>query len=174
VITVNAQVGTCDAGQVILTRSGLTGRVSHIDDHQAQDADVSALLRDRGLRATTPRVLVLTWLAEHPHSTAADVGRALAEQGSDVSNQGIYDVLAACTEVGLLRRIEPADSPARYETRTGDNHHHLVCRVCGRTEDVDCAAGRTPCLTPSNDGGFLVDEAEVVFWGLCPTCTEAP
>lgn len=126
----------------------------------------------RGLRATTPRVLVLTWLAEHPHSTAADVSRALAQSGSDVSNQGIYDVLAACTEVGLLRRIEPADSPARYETRAGDNHHHLVCRGCGWTEDVDCTVGRTPCLTPSNDGGFLVDEAEVVFWGLCPACTE--
>jgi Fur family transcriptional regulator, stress-responsive regulator len=132
---------------------------------------VRGLLRARGLRATNPRVQVLTWLAEHPHSTAADVAEGLTRRGEQLSNQGIYDVLAACTEVGLLRRIEPADSPARFETRAGDNHHHVVCRSCGRLEDVDCAAGAAPCLTPSSDYGFVLDEAEVVFWGLCPTCT---
>ena len=142
-------------------------------DPDGRDAHVRTLLRARGLRATTPRVLVLTWLAEHPHSTAADISRELAADGAQLSNQGIYDVLAACTEVGLLRRIEPADSPARYETRTGDNHHHVVCRSCGRTEDVDCAMGEAPCLVPSNDCGFVVDEAEVVFWGLCPSCGPA-
>jgi Fur family ferric uptake transcriptional regulator len=89
-----------------------------------------------------------------------------------VSKQAVYDVLAACTDAGLLRRIEPAGSAARFETRIGDNHHHLVCRRCGRTEDVDCAVGQRPCLTPNDDAGFAVDEAEVVFWGLCPDCQE--
>ena len=135
--------------------------------------DVRGLLRSRGLRATTPRVRVLTWLAAHPHSTAAEVAEGLARHGEQLSNQGIYDVLAACTDVGLLRRIEPADSSARYETRAGDNHHHVVCRSCGRLEDVDCAVGEAPCLTPSGDNGFVVDEAEVVFWGLCPGCSVA-
>jgi Fe2+ or Zn2+ uptake regulation protein len=139
---------------------------------QQMSADeVRGSLRARGLRATTPRVRVLGWLAEHPHSTAAEVAEGLATHGEALSNQGIYDVLAACTEVGLLRRISPADSPARYETRAGDNHHHVVCRSCGRLADVDCAVGAAPCLTPSSDNGFVVDEAEVVFWGLCPDCT---
>ena len=146
--------------------------MDHADaDRHLSDDEIRSLLRTRGLRATTPRVLVLNWLAEHPHSTAADISRELARAGSHLSNQGIYDVLAACTEVGLLRRIEPAEHPARYETRTGDNHHHVVCRSCGRTEDVDCAVGDAPCLIASNDSGFTVDEAEVVFWGLCPACT---
>jgi len=139
------------------------------------DPDGAALqaLRAVGLRVTTPRRAVVAWLAEHPHSTADAVGSGVREQLDSVSTQAIYDVLAACTYAGLLRRIEPAGHPARYERRAGDNHHHLVCRGCGRTEDVDCVVGARPCLKPVDDHGFALDEAEVLFWGLCPTCLAA-
>ena len=130
-------------------------------------------LRTVGLRVTTPRRAALAWLAEHPHSTADAIGAALREQLGSVSTQAVYDVLGACTDAGLLRRIEPAGHPARFERRVGDNHHHLVCRRCGRTEDIDCLVGSRPCLTPDADHGFTVDEAEVVFWGLCPACVSA-
>ncbi|MGI9004300.1 MAG: Fur family transcriptional regulator [Pseudonocardia sp.] len=139
------------------------------------DPDGAALhaLRGAGLRVTNPRRAVLTWLAEHPHSTADAVAAGVREQLGSVSIQAVYDVLAACTEAGLLRRIEPAGHPARFERRVGDNHHHLVCHRCGRTEDVDCLVGTRPCLTPVDDHGFVVDEAEVVFWGVCPECMAA-
>jgi Fur family transcriptional regulator, stress-responsive regulator len=141
------------------------------------DTDGVALraLRGAGLRVTKPRRAVLAWLTDHPHSTVDDIGRGVRAQLGSVSTQAIYDVLAVCTDAGLLRRIEPAGHPARFECRVGDNHHHLVCRRCGRTDDVDCAIGRRPCLTPSDPHGFALDEAEVVFWGLCPGClTERP
>jgi Fur family ferric uptake transcriptional regulator len=139
------------------------------------DSDDAALqaLRDAGLRVTNPRRAVLAWLAEHPHSTVDAIGAGVRKQLGSVSTQAIYDVLGACTDAGLLRRIEPAGHPARFERRAGDNHHHLVCRQCGRTEDVDCVVGARPCLTPSDQHGFAVDEAEVVFWGVCPTCMTA-
>ncbi|MHA6794021.1 Fur family transcriptional regulator [Pseudonocardia bannensis] len=137
------------------------------------DGAATQSLRAAGLRVTRPRRAVLAWLAEHPHATADEVGAGVREQLGSVSTQAVYDVLAACAEAGLLRRIEPAGHPARFERRVGDNHHHLVCRRCGRTEDVDCPVGVRPCLTPGDDRGFAVDEAEVVFWGLCPTCTTA-
>lgn len=127
-------------------------------------------LRDAGLRVTAPRLAVLDVLAAHPHATAETVARHTRAKIGRVSTQAVYDVLAACTAAGLVRRIEPAGSPARFETRTGDNHHHLVCRSCGRTTDVDCTVGARPCLTPSDDAGYVLDEAEVVFWGLCPHC----
>lgn len=127
-------------------------------------------LRDAGLRVTAPRVAVLHWLAEHPHSTAEQIALGVRERIGSVSIQTIYDVLSACSEIGLVRRIEPAGHPARFERRTGDNHHHLVCRSCGRTEDVDCVVDPRPCLTPSDDRGYAIDEAELVFWGLCPGC----
>ncbi len=133
--------------------------------------DASEQLRLAGLRVTAPRRSVLQWLAEHPHSTAEQVRSGVTQQLGTVSTQAVYDVLAACTRAGLVRRIEPAGHPARFERRIGDNHHHLVCRSCGRTEDVDCVGGARPCLTPGEDRGFAVDEAEVVFWGLCPACT---
>ena len=133
-------------------------------------ADIVHQLRDAGLRVTAPRVAVLQVLAEHPHSTAQDVARLTRSRLGSVSTQAVYDVLAAFTEVRLVRRIEPAGSPAMYETRTADNHHHLVCRACGLATDVDCAVGASVCLTPSDDAGYLLDEAEVVFWGLCPDC----
>lgn len=132
--------------------------------------DVSDQLRLAGLRVTAPRRSVLQWLDEHPHATAEQIRSGVRQRLGSVSTQTVYDVLAACTCAGLVRRIEPAGHPARFERRTGDNHHHVVCRACGRTEDVDCAVGARPCLTPSDDHGYQLDEAEVVFWGLCPTC----
>ncbi|NMO92166.1 Fur family transcriptional regulator [Actinomycetospora sp. TBRC 11914] len=136
--------------------------------------DVVSALRAVGLRVTAPRRAVLTALADHPHATADAVATAVRGELGSVSTQAVYDVLAACVDAGLVRRIEPAGSAARYETRTGDNHHHVVCRSCGRTADVDCVVDERPCLTPSDDHGFVIDEAEVVFWGLCPACRTTP
>ncbi|WP_408630071.1 Fur family transcriptional regulator [Actinomycetospora lemnae] len=136
-------------------------------------ADPRARLRQAGLRVTAPRQAVLGVLGEHPHSTAEAVAAAVRARLGSVSTQAVYDVLAACVDAGLVRRIEPAGSAARYETRTGDNHHHVVCRSCGATADVDCVVGEPPCLIPSDAGGFVIDEAEVVFWGTCPTCAGA-
>jgi Fur family ferric uptake transcriptional regulator len=140
-----------------------------MDVKSKQETAVRAL-RAAGLRVTSPRVAVLVALADHPHNTADAL--TLVARGSlgSVSKQAVYNVLEACTEVGLVRRIEPAGSAARYETRIGDNHHHLLCRSCGVVEDVDCVVQAAPCLTPSEDHGFNVDEAEVIFWGYCPTC----
>lgn len=142
--------------------------VGAMNDHRTVPADQ---LRAAGLRVTAPRLATLDWLASHPHATAEQVADGVRKRLGSVSTQAIYDVLHACTQTGLLRRIEPAGHPARYETRTRDNHHHLVCRVCGRTEDVDCVVGAAPCLEPSTAEGFVIDEAEVVFWGYCPGCT---
>lgn len=130
-------------------------------------------LRAAGLRVTAPRRAVLAWLAEHPHATVDAIASAVRQVLGTVSTQAVYDVLGVCTEAGLLRRIEPAGHPARFERRVRDNHHHVVCRVCGRTEDVDCVVGGAPCLEPSRDSGFTIDEAEVVFWGQCPGCETA-
>jgi Fur family ferric uptake transcriptional regulator len=137
------------------------------------DGVLSRALRAAGLRVTMPRLIMLAWLEAHPHSTAEAVGAGLREQFGAVSTQAVYDMLAACTTTGLLRRIEPAGHPARFERRVGDDHHHVVCRRCDRTEDVDGLAGAQPCLTPVQAMGFSVDEAEVVFWGICPRCEAA-
>lgn len=133
-------------------------------------ADPVAQLRSAGLRVTGPRVAVLNAVAARPHSDADDVAAVVRADVGSVSTQAIYDVLRACVNAGLLRRIEPANSAALYECRTGDNHHHLVCRRCQKVADVDCAIGAAPCLDPSDSQGFVVDEAEVVFWGLCAEC----
>ncbi len=131
-------------------------------------------LRSAGLRVTRPRRAVLEVLEEHPHAdTEAVIRLARAGLGS-VSHQAVYDVLRALTDAGLVRRIQPAGSVARYEVRVGDNHHHVVCRTCGDIQDVDCAVGHAPCLTASDDAGFSIDEAEVVYWGRCPTCSSRP
>ncbi|BBY19113.1 Fur family transcriptional regulator [Mycolicibacterium litorale] len=136
-----------------------------------RESDLAARLRAAGLRVTAPRLAVLTALADAPHSTADDVAGHVREALGSVSTQAIYDVLRACVSAGLVRRIEPAGSSARYETRIGDNHHHLVCRGCGRVADVDCVVGAAPCLHPAGvEDGFTVDEAEVVFWGTCADC----
>ncbi|HWH00213.1 MAG TPA: Fur family transcriptional regulator [Pilimelia sp.] len=127
-------------------------------------------LRSRGLRVTRPRLAVLEVLAGGGHLEVDEIAVRVRERLHSVSTQAVYDVLAALARAGLARRIEPAGSPARYEARTGDNHHHVVCRACGLIADVDCATGAAPCLDPSGARGFEVDEAEVTFWGLCPLC----
>jgi Fe2+ or Zn2+ uptake regulation protein len=134
------------------------------------DYEPGSLLRGAGLRVTAPRIAVLRALAAHPHSTAEDIATRVRESLGSVSTQAVYDVLRVCVAAGLVRRVEPAGSSALYETRAGDNHHHLVCRVCGDVVDVDCVVGDAPCLDPSDLAGFDVDEAEVVFWGTCATC----
>lgn len=137
-------------------------------------AEIADRLRVHGLRATRPRAAVLgavESLSGHPD--VATIAARVEETGGSVSPQGVYDCLASLTAAGLLRRIEPAGSPARYETRVGDNHHHLVCRDCGATHDVDCVLGAAPCLQPEGAGGFAIEAAEVTFWGLCPDCQAA-
>ena len=135
--------------------------------------DFEQLMRAAGLRVTRPRLAVLAAVHEHPHAdTDSLLGVARGRIG-EVSQQAVYDVLRVLTSAGLVRRIEPAGSVARYEARVGDNHHHVVCRSCGAISDVDCAVGLTPCLTARDDHGFEIDEAEVVYWGRCPDCAGA-
>ena len=131
------------------------------------------MLRGVDLRVTRPRLAVLSAVHEHPHAdTDSIIGATRANLG-EVSHQAVYDVLRALTDAGLVRRIQPPGSVARYESRVGDNHHHVVCRSCGAIADVDCAVGTTPCLTASDDHGFAIDEAEVIYWGRCHECVEA-
>lgn len=132
------------------------------------------LLRSRGLRVTRPRLAVLEVLAEGGHFEVDEIATRVRSRLNSVSTQAVYDVLGALARVGLARRIEPAGSPALYERRTGDNHHHVVCRGCGAVADVDCVVGQAPCLEPGvPPQGFVIDEAEVTFWGLCATCQAA-
>ncbi len=133
--------------------------------------DHSALLLQRhGVQVTAQRLAVLGAVAARPHCTADDVAEDVRAKIGAISRQAVYDALAILVEKRILRRIEPAGSPARYENRVGDNHHHLICRTCGVTVDVDCAVGDAPCLTAANTSGFQVDEAEVIYWGTCPKC----
>jgi Fe2+ or Zn2+ uptake regulation protein len=132
--------------------------------------DLATALRDAGLRVTRPRLAVLEAVRSEPHLDTKALITATREQLGAVSHQAVYDVLRAVVDAGLVRRIEPQGSDARYEARVGDNHHHVVCRDCGAIADVDCAVGHAPCLTPSDDSGFVVDEVEVVFWGRCHAC----
>lgn len=136
--------------------------------------EAEQLLRSADLRVTRPRVAVLSAVHRHPHADTDSLIGLVREDLPDVSHQAVYDVLRALTGAGLVRRIQPAGSVARYESRVGDNHHHLICRTCNAIVDVDCAVGATPCLTASDDHGFVVDEAEVIYWGLCPDCSTAP
>ncbi|MCW2132195.1 Fur family transcriptional regulator [Arthrobacter sp. VKM Ac-2550] len=129
------------------------------------------LLREAMLRVTRPRTAVLEAVRAHPHADADTITGVVRTELGTVSKQAVYDVLAALTDARLVRRIEPSGSPARFEARVGDNHHHLVCRSCGGIEDVDCAVGAAPCLSASDDHGFTIDEAEVTYWGICPDCT---
>jgi Fur family transcriptional regulator, stress-responsive regulator len=135
--------------------------------------DGEQLLRGAALRVTRPRVAVLTAVYEHPHADTDSIIGVVREDLGEVSHQAVYDVLRALTAAGLVRRIQPSGSVARYESRVGDNHHHVVCRSCGFLADVDCAVGTTPCLTASDDHGFAIDEAEVIYWGLCLDCSTA-
>lgn len=133
------------------------------------------VLREHGLQVTPQRIAVLQAVQSQPHTTADVVADTAREQIGSISKQSVYDALAALVDAGIVRRIEPAGSAARYEARVGDNHHHLVCRGCAAIVDVDCAVGAAPCLTAADTAGYTVDEAEVTFWGTCPTCaTSAP
>jgi Fur family ferric uptake transcriptional regulator len=134
-------------------------------------SDFPQMLRAAALRVTRPRVAVLSAVHGHPHADTDSIIGAARRELPDVSHQAVYDVLRVLTAAGLVRRIQPAGSVARYESRVADNHHHLVCRSCGAIADVDCAAGEAPCLTASDDRGFAIDEAEVVYRGLCPACS---
>jgi Fur family transcriptional regulator, stress-responsive regulator len=135
--------------------------------------ELEHMLRRVALRVTRPRQAVLSAVHDHPHADTHSIIEAVRQDLGDVSHQAVYDVLQALTATGLIRRIQPSGSVSRYEARVGDNHHHVVCRSCGAIADVDCAAGYTPCLTASDDSGYVIDEAEVVYWGRCSVCTEA-
>ena len=130
-------------------------------------------IRGSGLRVTRPRVAVLEAVHSHPHADTDTIVGAVRSTLPDVSTQAVYDVLRALTTARLIRRIQPSGLVSRYEARINDNHHHVVCRQCGTIGDVDCSIGESPCLTPSNNQGFVVDEAEVIYWGLCPDCSAA-
>ena len=133
-------------------------------------ADPADLLRQRGYRVTGQRLTVLRAVSREPHVTADAVAETVRAEMGSISIQAVYDVLGVLVDVGLVRRIQPAGSPARFEARVSDNHHHVICRSCGRVADVDCAAGFAPCLTAVDDMGYKIDEAEVIYWGLCPEC----
>jgi Fur family transcriptional regulator, stress-responsive regulator len=133
----------------------------------------AALLRRHGVQVTAQRLAVLRAVSERPHSSAADIDAAVRTEIGAISLQSVYDTLGTLADKGIIRRIQPAGSAARYEDRVGDNHHHLICRNCGRMVDTDCAAGYTPCLTAPADSGYEIDEAEVIYWGRCPECAAA-
>src|SRR5579884_1805117 len=132
----------------------------------------AALLRRHGVQVTAQRLAVLRVVSEQPHSTAAEIDAVVRTEIGAVSRQAVYDALGVLTDKAIIRRIQPAGSPARYEGRVGDNHHHLICRTCNRMVDVDCAVGIAPCLTAADDLGYQIDEAEVIYWGRCPDCAQ--
>ncbi len=132
--------------------------------------DPATLLREHGVQVTAQRLAIMRAVAGRPHATADAIAEDVRADIGAVSRQAVYDALAMLVEKGIIRRIQPAKSPALYEDRVDDNHHHLICRTCGKTVDVDCAVGETPCLTAAADSGFQIDEAEVIFWGTCPEC----
>jgi Fur family ferric uptake transcriptional regulator len=137
-------------------------------------SEFEGMLRQAALRVTRPRVAVLAALHDRPHADTDSIISAVRVDLGKVSHQAVYDVLRTLTDAGLVRRIQPMGSVARYEARVGDNHHHVVCRTCGVIADVDCAVGETPCLTAADGAGFEIGEAEVIYWGLCPDCAAAP
>jgi Fur family ferric uptake transcriptional regulator len=152
-----------------LIRSGKCASV----DVVPSTPELERMLRAAALRVTRPRLAVLSTVHAHPHADTDSILGTVRRDFGEVSHQAVYDGLAALTAAGLVRRIQPMGSVARYEARVGDNHHHLVCRSCGGIVDVDCAVGAAPCLTPSDDAGYEIDEAEVIYWGQCPRCATA-
>ena len=154
----------------------MTGsKVGHEDEAVSRQPSLgpAELLRQHGVKVTAQRLAVLRAVSSRPHLTADDVDEAVSAEIGTISRRAVYDAVGILVDKGLLRRIQPAGSPARYEDRVGDNHHHLVCRTCGRMVDVDCAVGAVPCLTAADDAGYEIDEAEVIYWGRCPACQEA-
>lgn len=136
-------------------------------------SDIEPLLRQRGVQVTAQRLAIMRAVRAHPHATADVVADDVRGALGSISRQAVYDSLGVLVDKGLLRRIQPAGSAARYEDRVDDNHHHLICRACGTTVDIDCAVGARPCLTADDDHGYAIDEAEVIYWGLCPSCRAA-
>ena len=135
--------------------------------------DPASLLREHGVHVTAQRLAVLRAVSSHPHCTAEEVAEHARAEIGTISRQAVYDALGILADNGLIRRIQPAGSPALYECRVGDNHHHLICRTCGKTADVDCTVGNAPCLSPADTADYQIDEAEVIFWGTCPDCLAA-
>lgn len=135
--------------------------------------DPAQLLRDHALQVTAQRLAVLRAVSHNPHATADTIAEDVRAEIGSISKQSVYDALALLTDKGIIRRIQPAGSPARYEDRVGDNHHHAICRACGMTIDIDCAVGEAPCLNAHAGKGFHIDEAEVIYWGTCPDCLNA-
>ena len=148
----------------LLQNGASLGRVSD------ESVDNDALLRRHGVQVTAQRLAVLRAVSDRPHSTADEIDKVVRAEIGSISRQAVYDALAVFTDKGLVRRIQPAGSPARFEARVSDNHHHVICRSCGSVADVDCATGSAPCLTAVDDMGYEIDEAEVIYWGLCPEC----
>lgn len=146
--------------------------VADIEHHGVAERDLRTALRERGLYVTAPRLAVAAAVTAHPHATTDEIIAAVDASTGSVSRQAVYDTLSLLVEANLIRRIQPAGSVARYEDRVGDNHHHLVCRECSIVIDIDCAVGYTPCLVADDDHGFEIDEAEVVYWGRCPSCVQ--
>lgn len=134
-------------------------------------SQIEVLLREHGLRVTAQRLAIMGAVAQRPHATADDLADDVRSAIGTISRQAVYDGLGTLVDNNLLRRIQPAGSAARYEDRVEDNHHHLICRTCGLTVDVDCAVGEVPCLTAEDDQGFVIDEAEVIYWGRCSSCS---
>jgi Fur family transcriptional regulator, stress-responsive regulator len=161
--------GLGDLCPIFLTGSRKRTRLRTV----ATTLDFEQMLRGAALRVTRPRVAVLSAVRSHPHADTESIIGAVRRDLPKVSHQAVYDSLRTLTAAGLVRHIQPSGSVARYESRVGDNHHHVVCRSCGVISDVDCAVGEAPCLTASDDSGFSIDEAEVVYWGLCPDCSTA-
>ena len=147
--------------------SRIRGRIIVVSDA------IQQLLRDNGVQVTAQRLALMRVVAEHPHSTADELGDEVRSILGAISRQAVYDALGVLVDKNLVRRIQPAGSAARYENRVGDNHHHLICRGCRTMFDIDCATGEVPCLTANDDHGFEIDEAEVIYWGRCPTCRTA-
>lgn len=135
--------------------------------------DPEKILRERGVQVTAQRLAVLRAVSARPHCTADDIAEDVRAEIGSISRQAVYDALGMLAEKSIIRRIQPAGSPALYEDRVGDNHHHLICRTCGKTVDVDCAVGAAPCLTAADTSGYVIDEAEVIYWGTCPKCLSA-
>lgn len=147
--------------------------VQNLDKKVAMSNDPSSLLRENGVHVTAQRLAVMRVVTANPHCTADEIAEAVRQEIGTISRQAVYDAVKVLVEKGIIRRIQPAGSPALFEDRVGDNHHHVICRKCGKTADVDCAVGEKPCLQAQDCGGYRIDEAEVIYWGVCPTCLAA-
>jgi Fur family ferric uptake transcriptional regulator len=147
--------------------------VKKLDKTVAMNTDSSNLLREKGVQVTVQRLAVMRVVNAQPHCTADEIAEAVRQEIGTISRQAVYDAVKLLVEKGIIRRIQPAGSPALFEDRVGDNHHHVICRKCGKTADVDCAVGEKPCLQAADCAGYQIDEAEVIYWGVCPTCLAA-